>query len=333
MLVYSVPGIRINDSWYCRDEELMYHSYFLEYSYDEPEEYAWSRQRIGHMVSKDLQNWTYCGTVLAPEPGTWNDIGLATGSVVRYNNLWYMLFSGNSSEVSGIGIAVSQDLYTWKRVGEQPVIRFYDLYPFQYEGRTVYAAPLADPYVYPEPIDGVYYIFVNSWVAGLPLNQRAVQAIFTTRDFQEFHPHRFPFVGKCDRMETAQVWEHNGRFYMNTGCVSVVTDGKCDIMKPELFSHITGGSSYNGIFSADRIDGSYRPVGELQYPQVHTSGSLYISKVLQDPEGKEVMLVNNVPNGVVGPFKVVYRDDGGIFLETEVQQNIRDERSGYRSGC
>jgi len=317
MLLYSVEGLRINDSWYCIDQNNVYHSYFLEYGCDEPPEFIWSRQRIGHVVSEDMYHWTYCGKALKPEPDSWDNLDLATGSVVRYNDLWYMLYTGQGDTVKGLGLAVSRDLYTWERVGNGPVISLDILYPFPYEGKTVRVLPLADPYIYPEPIDGVYYIFVNSWAEGYPLNHRAVQAIFTTRDFQTFISHKIPFIGECDRMETAQVWEHDGRFYMNTGCASVVLDRDCDIMSGELFSHIKSGSSYNGIFVADRIDGPYKPAGELKYPQVQTSGCLYISKVLRAPDGKDVLLINNIPNGVVGPFEVLYPEDGGILLKTE----------------
>ena len=57
MLLYSVEGLRINDSWYCIDQNNVYHSYFLEYGCDEPPEFIWSRQRIGHVVSEDMYHY------------------------------------------------------------------------------------------------------------------------------------------------------------------------------------------------------------------------------------------------------------------------------------
>ena len=69
MLLYHLDGIRINDSWFCRENDT-YHSYFLEYDWSSPQEFGASRQRCGHMTSKDLIHWNYEGVVLKPEEGT-----------------------------------------------------------------------------------------------------------------------------------------------------------------------------------------------------------------------------------------------------------------------
>lgn len=95
MLVYQLEGVRINDSWYCKEGDT-YHSFFLEYGDDQPKEYMWEKQVCGHMMSKDLIHWEYAGNALKAEVGTWNDLGIATGSVAKYNGRWYMMFTANS---------------------------------------------------------------------------------------------------------------------------------------------------------------------------------------------------------------------------------------------
>ena len=309
MLVYTLNNVRINDSWYCKDGD-MYHSFFLEYACDLPPQYRATRQSIGHMYSKDLLHWEYAGVVLQPEPGTWNDAGLATGSIVKYEEQWYMLYTANStaSDKNGIGLAVSDDLMTWKRVGDGPVLRKDTLYPFQQEGETVMCRPLADPYIYPEPIDGYYYIYINSYAVDYPINHRGTTTIFKTRDFKEYVPHNIAVRDICDRMETVQVWKHGERFYMYAGVVTMQQDER-DFFKMKQ-------ENTNHLFVADNVDGPYVRCQKLQFPDdPEYPGRMYIAKVLQDPKGKDVMLINNMPHGVEGPYDVEYLEDGTIQLK------------------
>ena len=80
----------------------------------------WEKQVCGHMMSKDLIHWEYAGNALKAEAGTWNDLGIATGSVAKYNGRWYMMFTANSvmADNCGIGGAVSDELITWEKLGE-----------------------------------------------------------------------------------------------------------------------------------------------------------------------------------------------------------------------
>ncbi|MBQ7976668.1 MAG: hypothetical protein IJ300_13375 [Clostridia bacterium] len=316
MLVYGLENERINDSWYCKEGNT-YHTFFLQCKE------RGCPQSCGHMTSTDLINWKYEGIVLEPKPGTWYDKTIATGSVAKYNGSWYMLFTGHSSEtdkgeaLGGIGVAVSDDLMTWEVMGDDPVIKrcwqatAYGIgYPCEYEGKTVTCYPLADPYVYPEPINGEYYIFINSYAAEYPINHRGGTAIFKTRDFLKFEPYKFAVIDSCDRMETVQVWEHNGRYYMYSGCVAMKIDEN-DATK--LGKQI----NTNMIFVSDNIDGPYTSLQTLNLPKnpAFPDGKPYILKVFNSPEKKEIMMMNNIPYGVEGPFPVHYTPEGKVEFE------------------
>lgn len=312
MLVYGLKNFRINDSWYCKEGDT-YHAFFLQtHLSGEP-------QSCGHMISKDLIHWDYAGVVLEGEEGTWNDFGIATGSVAKYNGRWYMLYTGVASgeNAGGIGVAVSDDLMTWKKVGDGPVIKIdcqeteYGMgYPFEWNGETVYCHPLADPYIYPEPVDGEYYIFVNSQAVGYPFNRRAAMAIFKTRDFETFTPYKLATLDDCDRIETCQVWRHNDKYYMYGGRVyaKLSADGRVKI---------SGWENGNWIFVSDNFTGPYEPIQKLELIRNADlpEGGLYIAKVLEDPEGQEVMLINHIPYGAVGPYPVHYLPNHTIALE------------------
>lgn len=307
MLLYTLDGIRINDSWYAKDGDT-YHAFFLEYPMDGDPEGIWSRQTVGHMTSKDLISWEYHGTVLKAEPGLWNDKGIATGSVVRHNGMWYMLYTGNSEcGRGGLGVARSRDLMEWERVGSGPQIKTGVSYPVEYNGGTAGCIPLADPYIYPEPVEGKYYIFINSHLEGRGENKHGMTGVFTTEDFVTFTPHRVAVLEECERMETVAVWKHGEKFYMYAGIVTHILDENGKFIRQQ---------NNNYIYTADSLTGPYVRRAEIKFPYEEAVGgkSPYIVKVLCDPAGREVMLANVIPNGAVGPYGITYRDDGGLEL-------------------
>ncbi len=308
MKLYQVENARINDSWYCKDGDT-YYAFYLEYLADEPWEGRYDWQHVAYSTSKDLISWENHGTCLAPDKNSWNDIGIATGSVVKHNNKWYMIYSGNSSKVgmSGAGIAVSDDLKTWKRINDGPIITKFALYDFEYEGKPVKVCPLADYYIHPVPINGKYYIFVNSWISGRTLNTRGCQAIFTTKDFTSATPYKIAAVGDCDRMETAQVWQGDDKkWYMYSGYAIVQGPPEANVLEPKVFSLLTGQKGENHILVSDKIDGPYKHLGQLSYPEVPEKGGFYISKVLKDPNNKDVLISNNSIICAMGPYEVKY---------------------------
>lgn len=327
MLLYHVEGLRLNDSWYCKSGDT-YHAFFLQCKE------SGAPQSVGHACSRDLFHWEYAGAVLSPDPDGWNDESVATGSVAEYNGKWYMLYSGISSDPAkgGIGLAVSDDLMTWTRAGDGPVIPIRKLasltskasrnedgpfpvtqygigYPFTWEGDVVRCTPLADPYIYPEPVDGEYYIFVNSHALGRPINERGTIAVFKTRDFRSFTPDRIAVLDCCDRLETPQVWKHGDRYYMYVGRVWSKTDET---------GRIIGQDNQNWLFQASAFTGPYTPLQRMYFRREVEGSGPYIAKVLTDPNGREVMIVNHIPAGGAGPYPVSYLPDGTVELDYDV---------------
>ena len=84
---YKLEEMFVWDFWYARQGD-EFHAFYLQYPRAGDPEYIHSRQSVGHAVSKDLLHWEERPTALRPLPGTWNDMGLATGSVVFKDGAW-----------------------------------------------------------------------------------------------------------------------------------------------------------------------------------------------------------------------------------------------------
>ena len=105
------------DYWFIREGDT-YHAYFLEFDTSD----GGTKQHIAHATSTDFLNWEYQGVVLYGWGDTWDNRNLATGSVAKCGDTYYMLYTGHSTGRGGLGLAKSSDLYTWERVGDGPVL-------------------------------------------------------------------------------------------------------------------------------------------------------------------------------------------------------------------
>ena len=200
--IFSVDGLRINDSWYCFDNE-KYHMYFLQYPLDGNPEGLWSEQSVGHAVSHDLIHWVYQGVVLEPDAHGWNNKGIATGSNVFYNDLWYMLYTGNAfNSHGGFGLAVSSDLHAWKRIEDGPAIIRGIPYKAKYQGMTYTCDLSADPYIYPHKIDGWFYVYINATVREREINQKGCQLIMKSKNLMDWEIHKIAMI--CDDFDTTE---------------------------------------------------------------------------------------------------------------------------------
>jgi beta-fructofuranosidase len=73
---------------------------------------------VGHAVSSDLRRWEVLPDALGAGPaGAFDDLATWTGSVVRHDGRWHLLYSGvcHADPVQRIGLATSDDLCRWER--------------------------------------------------------------------------------------------------------------------------------------------------------------------------------------------------------------------------
>lgn len=285
------------DYWFIQEGDT-YHAFFLANIKDGTDK----GQHIAHATSTDFLNWEYQGIVLRGFGDGWDNRNLATGSVAKYGDTYYMLYTGHSTSAGGLGLAKSKDLYTWERVGDGPVIPSSRRYQGEYEGEKHICTILADPYIYPEAIDGYYYAYVNSWATDMPKNSRGCQLMFRSANLVDWEPYKIAILTEdLDRLETCQVWEHGGKWYMSFGGRRIDPQG-------DDFSDV---ESANYIYMADSFDGPYQKQdwSILSYPD---ATGPYIQKALTDPFGDPVMLVMSPWKGVLWPYSIQYGEKGEI---------------------
>lgn len=173
----SLPDHWIWDSWIADDGE-SYHLYFLQ----APRALVDAGKRhtaaqIGHATSTDLTDWTYQGIALGPSTkGSWDDLALWTGSTVRGGDgVWRMYYTAISSAGRGvfdqrIGLAESDDLSTWRRVGDRPLL---EADPRWYATLGLDDDPVAsetwrDPFVFRDPDGDGWHMLITARLKGAP---------------------------------------------------------------------------------------------------------------------------------------------------------------------
>jgi beta-fructofuranosidase len=114
--------------------------------------------------------WHVHEDALLPDPGRWDDLAVWTGSVVRGDDgVWRFYYTALSTRGDHgtrdqrIGLAESDDLATWRRVGDRPLL---DPDPRWYATLPDDAAAWRDPFVYRDR-DG-WHMLITARAAGAP---------------------------------------------------------------------------------------------------------------------------------------------------------------------
>lgn len=306
--LFRPPGMVTNDNWFAQSGDT-FHAFYLQRPAGAGEA-AVGHPNVGHATSTDLWHWVDHGPALVPLRGTWNDLSIATGSVARHEGRWWMVFTGRGSRFSGVGLAVSDDLYRWEPVGDGPVVPCGQAFDGVWQGEALQWVFLADPYLYPEPVDGWMYMALNSRVLGAPLVESGCVTLMRSRDLRSWEPAAvLSYPRWFERMETPQLWQHDGHWYLYFG-------GAHDAGVPGSFTAVAGVTGKvargNYVFHADRLDGPYTPRGQwrLTLPDPRW---WYIAKVLPGPGGREV-LIATMQEGISPPFLVSYAEDGSLIV-------------------
>lgn len=113
-------GCHLGDAWYFVKDGLC-HCYYLVCPQAVPRHTAWD---IAHATSTDLINWEQHGKVVTRgAEGTWDHSCISTGSVVEHQGAYWMAYTGPwNGKYTQIGVAVSNDLYHWEKLPENPVL-------------------------------------------------------------------------------------------------------------------------------------------------------------------------------------------------------------------
>ncbi|QNP68158.1 glycoside hydrolase family 68 protein [Streptomyces roseirectus] len=176
-----LPDHWVWDSWYARDDEGRHHAFYLRASralHDPARRHR--RASIGHAVSGDLRNWRVAADALvaADEPA-WDDLATWTGSVVRGpDRRWYLFYTGVSRAEDGlvqrIGLAVSDDLHTWHRHGDKPLVEADPAWYERLGGGAWHEEAWRDPWVFEDPAGEGWHMLITARAADGPEDGRGV---------------------------------------------------------------------------------------------------------------------------------------------------------------
>lgn len=115
------------DSWYVVEDETLHAFYLMAPKSLGNPDLRHINARVGHSISKDGYSWTHLPEALGPSHAeTFDNQAIWTGSIVKENNTWHMFYTGINTSTKerrqALGHAVSDDLTTWKRVSDSPIL-------------------------------------------------------------------------------------------------------------------------------------------------------------------------------------------------------------------
>jgi beta-fructofuranosidase len=175
--VLALDDFWVWDSWVADDGEL-FHLFFLKAprALEDPAK-RHAAATIGHATSDDLTDWTVHDDALGRGPaGAWDDLAVWTGSVARAGpdepwRLYYTALSthpGHGIKDQRIGLAESDDLFTWRRVGDAPLVapdpgRYMTL-PQDHAASETWR----DPFVFRDPGQDGWHMLITARAPGVP---------------------------------------------------------------------------------------------------------------------------------------------------------------------
>jgi beta-fructofuranosidase len=164
------------DSWIADDGDL-YHVFFLKAprALEDPDR-RHVAARIGHASSKELVKWRTHDDALRPQPGCWDDLALWTGSVARgQDGVWRLYYSALSTTRGlgvgdqRIGVAESEDLFQWRRVGSEPLVAPDPRWYCTLQQDSGLSATWRDPFVFPDPGGGGWHMLITARAPDAPV--------------------------------------------------------------------------------------------------------------------------------------------------------------------
>ena len=193
--VLRLPEDWVWDSWIADDGE-RYHLFFLKAprALGDPR-LRHTAARIGHATSADLTHWEVHADALAPAAGGWDDLALWTGSVARGDDgVWRLYYSGLSTSRGlgvidqRIGMAESDDLFTWRRIGRRPLVAPDPRWYVTLEQHPEASATWRDPFVFKDPAGDGWHMLITARARGAARLRDGVLGHARSGDMRAWEP-------------------------------------------------------------------------------------------------------------------------------------------------
>jgi len=322
---FQPEGMWIWDNWFVH-EGSHWHAFYLELPKAVGAERRWKDndpyKHVGHAVSDDLATWKNAGPALTALSGTWNDRQIATGSIIQHDRRWWMFFTGRGKKEDGVGLALSDDLMTWK-TEPRPLFPLGDT--FATSGQAAFSSPwegqvrrwvgISDPYIYPESIDGWFYLVLCARILDVPIEESGCLAMVRSKDLRAWEPAGIMAWPHCfERMETPQLWTHAGQWYLSFG--GVINAPRAEKNQDHFPAAVRGQRSHQNYCYAWSEFHQAAQSRELHFVPAPSGG--YIMKVepLSPSEDMALFTISETIRGTClsAPYRVTYLPDGGLQL-------------------
>lgn len=235
--------------------------YHLFYQYN-PDGAYHANMHWGHAVSGDLIHWQDLPVALAPTPGTYDEVGIWSGSAVNNDGvptIFYTSVTGENSSIQTQSMATSDDgLITWTKYAGNPVISEVPAI----SGQT---RDFRDPYVWRD--GDTWYMVLGSQIVdygGVIFLYRSSNLV----DWEYLNP-----LYSSDDHQYGQIWECPNFFRLGDKWVLMIS------------AHT--GSTVDTVFYfvGDFVDHRFTPLtsGVVDY------GNLYAPLTTLDDQGRRLM--------------------------------------------
>jgi beta-fructofuranosidase len=258
--VLRLPDDWVWDSWIADDGE-RYHLFFLAAprALGDPQ-LRHAGARIGHATSTDLRHWEVHDDALAPATGGWDDQSLWSGSVARGDDgVWRLYYSALSTSKGlgvldqRIGMAESDDLFTWRRFGDRPLVRPVPRWYQTLDSDPEASGTWRDPFVFKDPAGDGWHMLITARAAGARRFGDGVLGHARSADMRSWEPQP-PLCEPAGfgELEVAQVRVLAGRPLLVFTCHP---DQQSDDQRSRFGRYCTWslvGSSLTGAWELDR---------------------------------------------------------------------------------
>jgi beta-fructofuranosidase len=312
-MALKLPDAWTWDMWFADDGEL-HHVFYLKASralHDERRRHY--RASVGHAVSTDLRKWEEVDDVMVASDGpAFDDLAIWTGSVIQGpDDVWRFFYTGCSRRENGlvqrIGVATSNDLYTWHARSSEPLLEADARWYERLDAEAWENEAWRDPWVYSDPLGNGWHMLITARAASGSVYERGVVGHATSSDLEtwEVQPPLSEAGTGFGQLEVLQIAQVEGRNVLLFGC-----------LQGELSVERRARGERGGIWSLPIDD----PLGPFDITRATrlTDHSLYCGKLVQDHDGVSwLMAFNNydragefLGGGLADPLPVAWGEDG-----------------------
>lgn len=229
--MFDLPEAWVWDFWSADDGE-RYHLFFLYASraLHNPD-LRHFRASIGHAVSSDLVSWERVADALVhSDAPAFDEVATWTGSVVRgADGTWFLYYTGIRIEGDGryvqrVGYATSNDLLTWTRSPDNPVVEADGRWYEKLEDESWVDEAWRDPWLFRDGEQ--WHMLVTARAREGETLTRGVVGHAVSADLRSWEvrpPLSDPVANGFGQLEVMQVEDIDGRAVLIFSCLPLET--------------------------------------------------------------------------------------------------------------